>query len=357
MLIILTFGYIADFAEGMSGVYGMTEHCENQKKVTIEEIAQALGVSKTTVSRALSGKGRIGKETKEKVMAYIQQTGMAPQVREQKVTHNISLVIPERFVGQDLYFVRKCMAGVTRMAGQRGYDVLLCYYNQETNSAENLKRQLRDHKMDGVIFTQSILDDPLEAMMKQYHVPYVVIGHGENDRHLSVDNDQIGAARDMTSLLLRGGRQRIAYIGGDLNNSVNVDRVSGYQMALAEAGIPKEEGLLKTGVESQVQREDALDAVLEQHPDCILCADDSLVYDVFQKLHVKGIQIPQQIWLASLYDSPLLEKVSPGISAVHFDPEELGRIACRMLLDTLAGKEVPPQPLLGYQVVLRDTTK
>ena len=99
----------------------------------IAEIADALGVSKTTVSRALSGKGRVSEETRAKVFSYAGLTSTdttAPRTVPQGPTHNLSLVIPKHFVRLDLPFLRKCMGGICTMAAQRGYDLLLCYVSE-----------------------------------------------------------------------------------------------------------------------------------------------------------------------------------------------------------------------------------
>ena len=121
---------------------------ENQptKKISIDEVAKALGVSKTTVSRALSGKGRISEATRGRVRDYIAQAGAEPAVRAQptaRETHNLTMVIPSDFVHLDLPFLRKCMGGICTAAAQRGYDLLLCYVSgADTNQ---LERQLDCH--------------------------------------------------------------------------------------------------------------------------------------------------------------------------------------------------------------------
>lgn len=129
----------------------------------IEEVAQALGISKTTVSRALSGKGRVSEETRAKVFAYVGRPGgdSSTPVRRQDpgATHNLSLVIPKHFMQLDLPFLRKCMGGVCTMAAQRGYDLLLCYVS-DTDTVQ-LERQLASHKVDGVILSRTMSDDPL----------------------------------------------------------------------------------------------------------------------------------------------------------------------------------------------------
>ena len=324
----------------------------------IAEIADALGVSKTTVSRALSGKGRVSEETRAKVFSYAGLTSTdttAPRTVPQGPTYNLSLVIPKHFVRLDLPFLRKCMGGICTMAAQRGYDLLLCYVS-ETDTVQ-LERQLDRHKVDGVILSRTISNDPSVDLLKQYGVPFVAICRIDDPDIPQADNDQTGAACEMTRLLLQLGTRRIAYLGGSGTYTVNADRLRGFLRGLAEFGITADQSLIRTGLESDEQRTDALEAVLERHPDCLLCCDDRLAFDVVRELRARHIHIPQDLRVASLYDSELLVGVTPSISAVQFDAERIGSTACRMLLDTLAGKDVAKRQLQGYQVILRESTK
>ena len=331
----------------------------NSKRPTIEEIAKALDISKTTVSRALSGKGRVSEETRTKVFAYVGCTGQevpaAPLGTEDRATHNLSFVIPKHFMKLDLPFLRKCMGGVCTMAAQRGYDLLLCYVS-DTDTVQ-LERQLASHKVDGVILSRTMTDDPCIDLLMQYGVPFVAVGRIDNEAAPQADNDQLGAASEMTRVLLQLGARRIAYLGGSGTYTVNAERLRGYLRGLAEFGVAPEQKLIRTGIESDEQRMDALEAVLEQRPDCLLCCDDRLAFDVMGELRARHIRVPEQLRVASLYDSELLAGMTPAISAVQFDAERLGSTACRMLLDVMAGKDIPLRQVQGYQVILRDSTK
>lgn len=329
-----------------------------KKKVTMEEVAQALGVSKTTVSRALSGKGRVGTHTRKRVQEYIRQCGgtLGNMSQEDDVqARNLALVIPSHFIHLDLPFLRKCMGGVCRMAAQRGYDVLLCYADDQ--HTEQLERQLRNRKVDGVILTRTLRRDPCIDLLHKYHVPFVAIGRHEDAGVLQVDNDQAAAAAEMTRLLLQLGMKRIAYMGGSLEYTVNADRLSGYLSALQDAGITPELGLIYSNVESEEKRVDDLEAALERNPDCLLCCDDNLATAVLKELQKRGVAVPAQMRLASLYDSDLLEYVQPAVSAVNFDAAALGVAACRLLMDSMEGKTVPGRIVQGHQVILRASTK
>lgn len=325
-----------------------------EKKITVEQVAQALGVSKTTVSRALSGKGRIGQETKERVFEYIRQHGGNPR-EENRPTFNLSLVISSHFMQLDLPFLRKCMGGISRMAEQRGYDVLLCYV--DSRNAQQLERQLAAGKVDGVILTRALKQEPCVALLKKYNIPYVIMGNPRDEDTLQVDNNQVLAAAEMTGLLIKQGMRRIAYFGGSLNYVVNEDRLAGYTQALREAGLAVNPKLIFCNLESTEEKIDALEAALERRAECLLCCDDNLAVLMVRELQKRGVRVPEQIRLASLYDSDLLQLAKPSVSAVSFDATALGVAACRLLLDHLAGKDVDKRILHGHQVILRESTQ
>ena len=322
---------------------------------TAGEIARELGISATTVSRALSGKGRVSQATRERVADCAARKGYAVSSLERRSTNNLALLIPSHFVRLDLPFLRKCMGGVCRMAVQREYDVLLCYADEW--NTEQLRRQIAARKVDGVILSRTIADDPCLELVREYGVPYVALGRLEDPGALQVDNDQVEAARELTRLLLQMGIRRIAYLGNRYRYTVNVDRMLGFRQALDEYGMTADEKLIFSNVESPEGRRDALEAVLEQRPECLLCSDDSLAFSVLKELRQRNISVPGDIRLASLYDSEILLDTDPTVTAVQFDADLLGATACRMLLDAMAGREVPPRTVLGHQVILRASTK
>ena len=129
------------------------------------------------------------------------RTEPAPAQKDPKVrTNNIAMVVPQRFITLDLPFLRKCMGGICTMADQRGYDMLLCYAS--STEYTQLQRQLASHKVDGVILTYAMADDPCVDLLRQYDVPFVLIGRSEDKTIPQADNDQVTAACEMTRILL-----------------------------------------------------------------------------------------------------------------------------------------------------------
>lgn len=108
---------------------------EEKKVYTIEDIAQELGVSKTTVSRAISGKGRIGQATRERVLAFIKEHDYRPNVvargLAQKKTYNLALLMPKDYVATEFLFFKDCMNGICEVASQYDYDIIISIIDGE----------------------------------------------------------------------------------------------------------------------------------------------------------------------------------------------------------------------------------
>lgn len=183
---------------------------KSDKPIDITQIAQALGVSKTTVSRAISGNGRISAATRQRVLDYVKKHNYTPSMMARglvkRCSYNISLVISTQFSDFELPFLRKVMRSVYQVAGDSDYDVLLTLVGE--NETRPVERLLDNRKIDGLILTRTLERDPLIPLLKARKVPFVAIGQPEDDQVLSVDHDQVGGCREMTSLLLMKGISR-----------------------------------------------------------------------------------------------------------------------------------------------------
>ena len=148
------------------------------KNITIADVAEALGVSKTTVSRAISGKGRIGKETKERVLAYIEEHDYKPNViakgLAQSKTYNLCVVMPGEYDVVDLTFFQECLFGIQEIAGIMEYDILLSIC--KNSDISSLERIIANHKVDGVILMRTFVEDKQVEFLQQKKMAFVTIG-------------------------------------------------------------------------------------------------------------------------------------------------------------------------------------
>ena len=329
---------------------------KNDKVVDIGTIAAALGVSKTTVSRAISGNGRVGAATRQRVQDYVKEHNYTPSVMARglamRCSYNISLVISKQFSDFEMPFLRKTMRSVYQAAEDCDYDVLLTLVGE--NETRPVERLLDNRKIDGLILTRTLERDPLIPLLKSRKLPFVAIGRPEDPTVMSVDHDQVGGCRELTSLLLIA----VGYpLKAPLLYTVNMSRLEGFKQAYDMMNQKIDESLLFLELETDDLRMQAVSQALERKPDCILCMDDRLTLLAMNMLKQQGVRVPQDIRVASLYDSSALAESSPAITAVQFDAYALGRKATQQLLQALKGREVETRVELGYQVSMRESTK
>lgn len=330
-----------------------------QSKITIDDVAKALGVSKTTVSRAISGKGRIGESTRQRVMEYIKRNHYRPNVVAKGLanskTYNIGWVIPGDSGVTDLPFFQRCMTGISEIAAEEDYDILITMVYDHNNS--QLRRVVKNHKVDGIILGRTLIDDKAVSLLKEEGVPFVVIGSSPDEGVIQVDNDHVSACRELTSILIMKGVKNFALIGGDSNHVVNQTRKEGFELALREQNIMPDSKMIYMDCDTDEIVDHVVEECLQNDVECIMCMDDRICRSVMDKLLREGVRIPDEIKVASFYNSVILENYQPSITALQYDPKELGIVACRTLFDYIAGNEVQKKVLLGYDVILKGSTK
>ena len=314
---------------------------------------------KTTVSRAISGKGRIGSETRERVLKYIDAHNYTPNViaksLAQNKTYNLAVVMPGDYELIDLPFFQNCIMGIQEIASSFDYDMLLTVCNNA--DVTKLERIVRNRKVDGVILLRSFMDDVQVEYLQEKNVPFVVTGSSNYKGVVQVDNDHRAACRELTSILLMKRMKKIALIGGNEEHVVTQSRLMGFKDAFADSGTAVDESLIYMNLDNPVLLDGKLDDIIKREVDCIVCMDDAICMEVLYKLRREGISVPDQIRVASFYNSSMLETHDPSITSLDFDAKELGMLVCRTLLDMIEGQKVQKKTLLGYEVRLRESTK
>lgn len=329
------------------------------KKITINDVAADLGVSVSTVSRAISGKGRIGEATRRRVLAYIRAhdyhpNGIAKSLAQSK-SNNIAMIIPEVKELVDLPFFYTCMYGVNEVALASGYDMFVVTTNGKDTT--HLKRLLDEHKVDGMILGRTYQEDAFARFLKEKRVPFVTIGSLDDGTITQVDHDNYAACRDLTSLLLSRGWKKIAYMGNGSAQVVNEERYGGYIRAHLDSGTEVDRALICRDNASETVIRKKTEEFLQRGADCILCQDDSVCNIVLQELRSQGKRVPEDIRVASCHNSKILDNYPVSVTSLKFDVVELGRVACRLLLEMLEGRSVRQKTLLDYEVVLKESTK
>lgn len=336
----------------------MDEYEERKQPYTIEDVAKALGISKTTVSRAISGKGRISVETRTRVLKFIQEHNYSPNAVAQSLaqsrTYNLSIAIPGDYTSSESAFFQECMRGICQVASENEYDVLVSII--PNHNTDQLERVLRNHKIDGAIVTRSSVKSPVIALLKQWKLPFVVLGELPDRDVVCVDNNNEEACADLTRRLLKQGLRKLALIGGDEAHYVSHCRKRGFEAAHDLEGCLVHPELVFRNIDTTKKASVAVNTALRRGADCIICMDDYICSLVMQQLKNCGVRVPEDIKLASFYDSVLLGQSTPAVTSLHFDAENLGKAGCHLLLDQLEGTPGVRIARMGYQIMIREST-
>lgn len=329
------------------------------KKITIEDVADALNVSKTTVSRAMSGKGRVSETTRRRILDYIEKNDYKPNViakgLAQQKTYNIAFVIPSDCNLVDMPFFQNSMQGICETASQNDYDVMLV--TVAGDDIANLERMAANHKTDGVILSRSLVRNKAADFLKEQDIPFVLMGSSSDETILQVDNDHEAGCRELVVNLINSGLTRVGLIGGSREYVVNHMRENGYRSALEKAGLVFNQGLVYNDCDAPQKTELAVNMLIKNNAECIICMDDAICSFALQALAKGGIAVPDKMQIASFYDSSLLRNITPAVTSLLFDDKALGALTCLVLLKYIRGDEVQARTLLGYEIAYRASTK
>lgn len=334
-----------------------------KQNLTIDDIARELGVSKTTVSRAISGKGRISAATRERVQAYIELHNYRPSAAAKGLaesrTYNLALVLPKDFIKLDIPFVRQTMSAICEEAFIQDYNVMVCLSTDDQPA--HLTRTLDYRKVDAVILTRTVENDALLQVLISRGIPFATLGSLPAKNHgaalVEADHDQTGGCYAFSRVLLENTTEKTALLVNDLNYIVNQSRMTGFRRACQDLGLPLEQTPVRMGINDQASCRVAVEELLTAGVRRFVCTDEDVCTRTYEVLKSHGLCLPEDAVLASLSDSDKLLLTDPPISALSFDAAELGRAACRELLKALNDEPYDPKPLLGFEINLRESTR
>lgn len=324
---------------------------------TLADAANELGVTKTTVSRALSGKGRVGEKTRRKVLDWVEQNNFTPNsiarsLAERK-SYNIAVVLPKN---ADNLFFQQSLIGIAETIVKEGYDtVTVIDYGDDISSIERI---VKNQKVDGVIITRTVENDKILAYLKNTSIPYLVIGTIDDDSIFQVDVDHTQASCDLTRNLLRRGIINIALLAGGKAYPVNKCRYNGFKQAYEMENIPFSEAQIFWDVwtDSDVHAAKILKQLEGKNIQAIACTDSALCQRVINALHRKEIRMPQNLKLFSFYegkDEIIYFDDSYPVSSVCIDTFELSHASGENMLRILKNQETPYKTVIPYTLKIK----
>lgn len=330
-------------------------------RITIDDIADHFNLSRTTVSRSLSGKGRISEKTSEMIRQYAHEQGyQRPGSETQTVgspdsggSGNIAVIVPDDMLCESGFF-SQCLLGIAESISREDFGVITVVTT--LYGVDRLQKIIEKGKADGVILMRVMQNDRNIAFLQRYGIPFLEIGSSGRDVY-QVDANTRMAVRELTSHLYVSGFQKIAFLGGRENFEVNRQRFAGFREAVSSYQGKLDSSLYYGNVTSPETCRQAVESILLQKADAVVCGDDVQCRWVLDILMMKGIRIPDEIAVASCYNNVYLDNYTPPVTAIDIDPHEEGKIAGQTMIRILHGEQSEKWVQIPYNIQLRMSTR
>lgn len=311
---------------------------EQKKRTTIHDIARELGLTGSTVSRALSDHPRISATTKALVRKKAQElnyrhNALASTLRTGK-SNSIGVVIPRI----NRHFFANLIHGIEQVCAEAGFHLLICQSLESNEKERAVLKTLLNSRVDGILVSlsaESEQTDHLKAIANQ-GVPVVLVDritHGME--HPSVTNEDFQTCYDLTSHLVRQGCHRLVHFGGPAHLESYDQRYKGFQKALEEAGLTEFQQLSPILTDEEGYRQTKQLFQQDPTPDAIVSASDYSAQGAFRALQELGIEIPGDVALSGYANEPFTTLIHPQMTSVELFPEQMGKEAAGMLLDLI----------------------
>jgi DNA-binding LacI/PurR family transcriptional regulator len=334
-----------------------------RSRPTIADVAERVGVSRAAVSFAVNGRPGVGEETRARILRAAEELGWRPSAPARALTHaragavGLVLVRESDDLELDDFFVR-FLAGVERALMAHDYALLLRIVSPQARDDHDAYRRLvTSARIDGMLLTDVVLDDPRFDVLAETGMPAVIAGRPWGDCPFPVVETQ--HARGMAALvdhLTRIGHRAVAFVGGDPAYEYVATRRWVWMETMRKAGL--EPGLSASVVPEDAAARAATARLLRAspRPTAIIYTSDVLALAGIAVAHELGLTVPGDVSIAGFDDSPLASLSSPSLTTVRVDYAGFGEAAASVLLAQIEGMALPRFEPAPPELIVRGST-
>lgn len=327
--------------------------------VTIRDIAKKVGFSESIVSRALNNNPQIKDSTRELIANTAREMGYYPNVAARSLVTRRTQTIGVFMASISGMYYSDIIRGMEFVANRAGYTLI--FANSYNNT--DYSRFLAEERVDGlIIFNSTVKDRGLLLKLVSQEVPFVLVESYLSDPRANcvwVENVQGGYLA--TKHLIENGYTRIAYISGDFEFQISLDRFEGYKKALQEANIIYKPEFLTTGNYTPEDGYRAMKSLLEYTSRCtaVFAASDDMAFGALKAINEAGLRVPQDIAVAGYDDIEFCEYTNPTLTTVRQPRYTMGEKAMSILVSALKSKQKPStgkKICLTPELIVRNST-
>jgi LacI family transcriptional regulator len=335
--------------------------------ITLKDIAKALGLSTSTVSRALRDSNEISEETRKRVLEYAEKFHYHPNPAalglKERRTRSIGVMVSE--IANSFFSL--AINGMESIAYARGYNVIITQTHESYDREVTNLQYLASRSMDGLLISLSA-ETKDTGHIKDIHdkgLPIVCFDRiAEDIATHKVMADNFRGAHDMVDHLIRTGYRRIAHLANARYLSITIERLEGYQKALEEHHIAvppsyvqycPHGGLLEPEIDKALEKL----LSLKEKPEVIFAAGDKLSTGCLRLLKTKGIRVPEDMAMVGFSNSDLMDLLDPPLTIVRQPAFEMGQIATEMLINLIESRRPVTEferKVLPTKMLIRDSS-
>jgi DNA-binding LacI/PurR family transcriptional regulator len=334
--------------------------------VTIRDIAAELGLSVSTVSKALNDYPDIGPKTRELVKETAQRMGYRPSAAARSLrtrrTDTIGLIfcIIDRHLTDPYYL--DLLASIGEESSRHGFDLLLSACTDRETERVAYERMVGGQRVDGMILTGTRYEDERIAYLVEKEFPFVALGRSEQDGDFPyVDVDGAKGVSEGVQHLIDQGYQRIGFVGLPEELICAEHRCQGYQSALERNGLAIDPRL---GIHCEhLTQEAGYEAVqdlleLDEPPDAACVCSDEMAIGAMRAVQERGLDVGRNFGIVSFDDIPMAAQVRPPLTSIRQPMYEVGTRLCHMLIKLIRGEHLAERHvILEPTLVVRESSR
>lgn len=313
---------------------------KGSREVTIYDVAKALNLSPSTVSRGLKNHPHIRKETRKKIHSAANEMGyrqnkFASNLR-QKHTNTIGIVVPRL----NSYFMATAIAGIEKVTSENGYGLIISQSLESWRKEISCVNTLFNSRVDGLLVSLAYDTKNMDHfnLLFNKEIPVVFFDRvADCNGCMSVIIDNYKAGYEATVHLIDQGCRRIVHLGGNMFRNVYSERFRGYRQALADNKIEFDPGLLiVSDMSSQSGKETAQKILkMKPRPDGLFSSNDTTAVAAIVEFTKAGVKVPDDIAIAGFNNEPVSQVVQPNLTTVDYPAREIGEMAATSLINKL----------------------
>ncbi|KSU82055.1 transcriptional regulator, LacI family [Fictibacillus enclensis] len=332
------------------------------KKISMQDIADALNISKNSVSQALSGKPGVSDATRKRIEQKAQELGYRVRKNTLSIdpvsrgTGNIGLIASDYAFSLKSFF-GEIYLSIEKEVTARGMNLLIQSVNTGSRGNLVLPSFIAEGKVDGVLILSHISNEYTNAVIAT-GIPTVMIDHHHPLIHADaiLTNNRFGAYTAVKHLLELGHRD-IAYVGNAKLSPSYQERLEGYDLALAEHGIERKDEFVFSAIEEDERDVNGLLQGLDVWPTAWFCVNDGFGFFVRSALQQHGISVPDAASVVSFDNGMLSRLTTPKITTMNIDLDLYGRKAVEQLTWRMQHRNEPIiELLLPAELIVREST-